>query len=97
MSVFIIQNQHQQFLNKNKEWVHSSESQGFFFTIHHDIALNQLIEINAKDFSLRGTVEACNLNSRGQPELPVSTQYSKPSDDNIPRWVEESIEKKQYA
>jgi len=71
MSVFIIQNQHQQLLNKDKEWVTSGQAQGLFFSAHQDIALNQLIEINAKDYTLRCELVACDLNSKGLPVLPV--------------------------
>jgi hypothetical protein len=71
MSVFIIQNQHKQFLNKNKEWVTSGEAQGLFFSAHQDTALNQLIEINARDYTLRCELVTCELNSKGLPVIPA--------------------------
>jgi len=70
MSVFLLQNQQRQFLDKDKEWVTGNDAKTFFFSPHYDVALNQLIEINSKDHSLRGAVISCELDSKGHPELP---------------------------
>ena len=67
MAVFILQNQYGQFLNKECEWVSGSDANALFRSPHHDVALNHLIEVNAKDYSLRAAVITCELDSKGRP------------------------------
>ncbi|MDM3870438.1 hypothetical protein QSV34_03610 [Porticoccus sp. W117] len=74
MTVFILQNQHGQYLNKDGEWASGSEATALFRSPHHDVALNQLVEVNAKDYSLRGAVVTCELDSRGRPLLAPTDQ-----------------------
>ena len=69
MTVFILQNQHGQYLNKEGDWVCGSDATTLFRSPHHDVALNQLVEANAKDYSLRAAVVTCELDSRGRPVL----------------------------
>ena len=42
---------------------------------HYDQALNQLIEINAKDIELRGTVLEVALDDSKRPAQPVIQEY----------------------
>ena len=70
MAIFILQNQHGQFLSKDNEWVSGSDANTLFRSPHHDVALNHLIEINAKDYSLRAAVVACELDGKGRPVFP---------------------------
>ncbi|MGS2723417.1 hypothetical protein ACVBEJ_06695 [Porticoccus sp. GXU_MW_L64] len=74
MTVFILQNQHGQYLNKEGEWIAGSDATALFRSPHHDVALNQLVEANAKDYSLRAAVVACELDSRGRPLLSATEQ-----------------------
>ena len=67
MTAFVLQNQHGQFLSKENEWVSGGDANALFRSPHYDIALNQLIEINAKDHSLRGAVVTCELDGKGRP------------------------------
>ncbi len=73
MTVFILQNQHQQFLTKSLEWINGCEANQLFKTPHRDIALNQLMELNAKDIQLRVKIISCELNKSGNPELPIQS------------------------
>ena len=53
---FVIRNQDGQYLTKKSEWVSGKEAIGLYHQAHHDQALNQLIEVNAKDLYLRGSL-----------------------------------------
>lgn len=70
MALYILQNQYGQFLNRQLEWVESGERDPLFRTPNRDEALNQLIEINAKEISLRISVITCDADSKGNPVLP---------------------------
>ena len=70
MTVFILQNQHQQYLEKSLEWNNGADANQLFKTAHKDVALNQLMELNAKDVQLRISVISCEVNSAGNPVLP---------------------------
>ena len=80
MTVFILQNQHDQFLDKSLQWVDSCNSGQLFKHAHRDITLNQLMELNAKDVQLRATIIACQLDAKGNPVLP--TQQSTADQPN---------------
>jgi len=71
MTIFILQNQHQQYLEKSLEWNNETDANQLFKTPHKDVALNQLMELNSKDIQLRATVVSCELNSAGNPVLPT--------------------------
>lgn len=57
MTLFVLRNQQQQWLDKSLNWVDHCPHGQLFKTPHRDVALNQLAELNARDFSLRGVVE----------------------------------------
>ena len=65
--VFILQNQHQQFLSKQSEWVDGRDTATLYKTPHRDEALNQMFEVNAKDYSQRIKLLPCATNNRGLP------------------------------
>lgn len=67
--VFLLQNQHKELLNKRGEWVDGREARSLFNTLHHDEALNQKIEVNAKDYTLRISLLGCDRNDKGIPLL----------------------------
>lgn len=68
--VFVLINQHRQFLSKNNEWVDGRESGRLFHSEHKDIAINQMFEANTRDIDQRIQLLLCPLNARGQPQLP---------------------------
>ncbi|OUR92783.1 hypothetical protein A9Q81_15805 [Gammaproteobacteria bacterium 42_54_T18] len=64
---FVIRNQDGQYLTKKGEWVSGKEAKGLYHQAHGDQALNQLIEVNAKDIYLRGTIVELELCEKRQP------------------------------
>ncbi|GAB3105598.1 hypothetical protein [Pseudomaricurvus hydrocarbonicus] len=68
-SVFLLQNQHKRLLNKQGEWVDGREANTLYRSVHRDEALNQMIEVNSRDYTLRIKVLECELNDRGVPLL----------------------------
>ena len=70
-TVYIIQNQHRQYLDKHGRW-HSGQEPRLLFRSHHqDEALNTLIELNAKDIELRGQVISATLDQKNHPVVEV--------------------------
>lgn len=65
--VFVIRNQTGQYLTRKGEWVSGRDTSALFHQPWYDQALNQLIEINAKDIELRGTVVALEQDDKGRP------------------------------
>ncbi|MDP5069385.1 MAG: hypothetical protein NWQ45_00650, partial [Congregibacter sp.] len=43
---------------------------------HHDEAVNQLVELSAKDVELRGEVLHCELNARNEADIEASTHLT---------------------
>ena len=64
---FVIRNQDGQYLTKKGEWVSGKEATGLYHQAHSDQALNQLIEVNAKDIYLRGTILELDLCEKRRP------------------------------
>lgn len=67
--IFLLQNQEKLFLNRQKEWVDGRDLGSLFKTPHRDEALNQLFEVNSKDFSQRIHIVACALKTNGLPDI----------------------------
>ena len=64
---FVIRNQDGQYLTKKGEWVSGKEAKGLYHQAHQDQALNQLIEVNAKDIYLRGNIIELELCEKRRP------------------------------
>ncbi len=69
MKVYILKTQNNLVLNKNFEWSSEPHRDSVFHSPHRDIALNQLIEMNAKDISLRVSIVECESDPKGRPIL----------------------------
>lgn len=67
MSLYLIQNQAGAYLDKQLQWPLIADPNQLFRTPHRDVALNQLVEINAKDISIRAAVVSCEVNEKGLP------------------------------
>lgn len=67
--VFVIRNHHGQFLGKQGQWLDESEPSAAWRSPHRDVALNHLIECNARDIEQRLTLLQCPLNDRDIPLL----------------------------
>ncbi|HLS97519.1 MAG: hypothetical protein WDA10_05220 [Porticoccaceae bacterium] len=68
-TLFIIQNSRGDFLDRQLNWVGADDSGALFHSPHRDVALNQLIELNARDIRLRAKVVPCAADDRGRPRL----------------------------
>ncbi len=84
MSVFIIKNQAQQFLNKDQTWQDGKDRNSLYRSKFNDEALNQLIELNAKDISIRGEVIEVELDDKLQPIAEITPSSESPSTEDNP-------------
>jgi len=71
MKTYVLQTQNNDVLDKELQWASEITAKHIFNTPHRDIALNQLIELNAKDVNLRAEVVECELSPNGVPTLSV--------------------------
>lgn len=69
--LFVIRNQNHHYLGRHHEWVDGSHPPALFRTPHRDVAVNELFEVNVKDFALRGEIVACEIDERGYPLVDV--------------------------
>ena len=69
--VFILQNQHQYFLSKSGEWLDGRDGQSLYRTPHKDEALNQMVEVNSKDYMQRIQIVACELDEKKRLLIPA--------------------------
>ncbi|MEO1080490.1 MAG: hypothetical protein AAFY29_13105 [Pseudomonadota bacterium] len=70
--VFVIRNQLQQFWTRAGDWVDGREPQRLLKFRHRDEALNQLVELSARDITLRGEVLRADIGERGEPIVDAS-------------------------
>ncbi|WP_193163126.1 hypothetical protein [Microbulbifer hainanensis] len=68
--VYVLTNQHQQFLSKSNEWIDGREAIRLFRSEYKDVAINQMFEANTRDVSLRIELLQCEVNGKGQPQVP---------------------------
>jgi hypothetical protein len=76
MTLFIIQNHQGEFLDKQLNWAPPGDIGNLFHTPHRDVALNQLIELNARDVQLRAGVVTCSADEKGRPQPDVTSTLS---------------------
>lgn len=67
--IFLLQNQDKLFLSKQNQWVDGRDLGCLYKTRHKDEALNQLFEVNTKDYSQRIHVLGCAIKANGFPEI----------------------------
>ena len=68
-SVFVIQNQDGNFLSRQKEWVDKTQIQAVYKTPHRDLAVNEWVELTARETQARAKVVAVETTARGLPLL----------------------------
>ncbi|MEH6544137.1 MAG: hypothetical protein V7721_09360 [Porticoccaceae bacterium] len=73
MTVFVIQDTDGRYLNREAQWNDAESTVAVFYSPHKDIALNQLLEVNAHDVLLRAQLVACPSNAKGRPLITVDT------------------------
>ena len=76
MKIYILQTQDQRTLNRDLEWSSEADRTMVFCTPYRDIALNQLIELNAKDIDMRASIVDCEADAKGRPLLTADLQAS---------------------
>lgn len=70
-SVFVIRNQHQQYLQKKMTWHSGKDNASLYNTDHHDEALNTLLELNSKDIELRGEILSVDRDEKKNPLVEI--------------------------
>ena len=66
--IYLVKNQ-QLYLAKDGQWLEAKEKRKLFFTPHHDVALNTLLETNSQQIDLRLEVFQTELNEQNLPKL----------------------------
>ncbi len=67
--LFILQNQENLFFSKQKDWVDGRDLNSLFKSPYKDEAINQMVEISAKDYRQRIKVIKCGVNDKGLPTI----------------------------
>jgi hypothetical protein len=84
MKIYIIKSHDDRILGKDLDWLDGTNASLIFNTPHRDSALNQLIELNAKDINLRAQIVECEADKKGRPTLLLeSTAVNTDSANNI--------------
>ncbi|GAA5525862.1 hypothetical protein Maes01_02435 [Microbulbifer aestuariivivens] len=69
--VYVLTNQHKQFLSKSNEWIDGRDANRLFRSEHKDVAINQMFEANTRNVNLRIELFECPLGPKGQPQIPA--------------------------
>jgi hypothetical protein len=89
-SVFVIRNHENRYLTKKHKWRSGNDKNILYRASEKDIALNELIEVNAKDIMARLQLVICELDDHDQPLVEVLT-------DDPPELLEEDLAEQQAA
>ena len=65
------------FWARDLEWLDGTDASQIFNTEHRDIALNQLIELNAKDINLRAQIVECEADKKGRPIMLLESALQR--------------------
>lgn len=74
--IFILQNQDKLFFGKSKEWIDGYDAAGLFKTSFKDEAINQMVEISAKDYQQRVKIISCDADEKGLPCISIDIMPS---------------------
>lgn len=64
--VFLLKNQHGNFLEKSGEWVNPTQSKSLYRTLHKDEAINQKVELAVKNADLRVEITTGQVGPEGK-------------------------------
>jgi hypothetical protein len=67
--LFILQNQQKLFLGKQNAWVDGQDTNALYKTAYKDEAINQMVEVSAKDYTQRIRIVSCNADEKGLPDI----------------------------
>ncbi|WP_160151999.1 hypothetical protein [Microbulbifer sp. ALW1] len=76
--VYVLTNQHQQFLSKSNEWIDGRENTKLFRTEYKDVAINQMFEANTRNVALRIELLECELDAKKHPQIPADALSPEP-------------------
>ena len=82
MKIYVIKNHDESFLGRDLDWLDGSDASQIFNTEHRDIALNQLIELNAKDINLRAQIVECEADKKGRPIMLLESAAATPASNS---------------
>lgn len=80
-TIYVVRNQHGQYLNRQREWVSGADRSVLYRTAHRDEAVNTVFEASSKDVTLRAEAFACELDERQQPAVPRGPEPVTRHDD----------------
>jgi len=80
MKIYIIKSHDESILGKDFDWMDGANANQIFNTKHRDIALNQLIELNAKDINLRAQIVECEADKKGRPIILLESAVVSSTD-----------------
>jgi hypothetical protein len=80
-TVFVIQNQHGHYLNKQLEWVDGHDKRTLYRTVHRDEAINLIFEQSSKNIELRAHPVECKTGESAQPNVEVGPVIMIQQDD----------------
>ena len=83
-SVFVIRNHEKRYLTKKHKWRSGNDKNILYRASEKDVALNELIEVNAKDIMARLQLVLCDLDDNNQPIVEVLA-------DDPPEELEEDL------
>lgn len=83
-SVFVIRNHENRYLTRKHKWRSGKDRNRLFRSMEKDIALNELIEVNAKDILARLQLLTVELDDHDQPLVEVLTE-------DLPEHLEEDM------
>ena len=69
MTLYIVRDAIGNLLTKDLSWTMECASTNLFKTPHKDVALNQLLELNASDITLRAQIVTCEVDKRNRPVI----------------------------
>ena len=93
-TVFVIHNSDGSFLGKQNQWLSPAEAQAVWRSPHHDVALNQMIEANAREVFLRLQIMSCPLTDK---DLPLLDQAVVPKKMAAIQFDDENVEGTEQA
>ena len=69
MTLYIVRDAIGNLLTKDLSWTMEYASTDLFKTPHKDVALNQLLELNASNIGLRAQIITCEVDKRNRPVI----------------------------
>lgn len=81
--LFILRDAVGNLLTKDLSWASDCAVTELFRTPHKDVALNQLLEINAGDVELRAQIVACDADSKNRPIISKTAVANNQSSSDL--------------